>query len=186
MSDSPSDMTGNSSGKPPACRTPRLTAAASPRRWTLQLTSSLQELQIPITGRPRKASLDTPVDFSHDRWRNPSRSRRSNHSRERRPSVRPYPSPLRIVGISFLSRLWKPPCERGMVDHASRPGAAAAGAAPATTVRAGREGRVGDVEQLAARAQREQECAPVVAAFDAEALEVVTRVDVEGPEPAAS
>ena len=73
-----------------------------------------------------------------------------------------------------------------MVDHASRPVAAAAGAAPATTVRAGREGRVGDVEQLAARAQREQECAPVVAAFDAEALEVVTRVDVEGPEPAAS
>ena len=85
ISDSPSDMTGNSSGKPPDWRTPRLTACASPRRCTLQLTSSLHELQIPITGRPRNVSFVTPVDFSHERCKNPSRSVRSNHSALRRP-----------------------------------------------------------------------------------------------------
>ena len=49
---SPSDMTGNSIGKPPACHTPRLTASASPRRCALQCVSSLHELQIPIIGLP--------------------------------------------------------------------------------------------------------------------------------------
>ena len=33
---SPREMVGNSSGKPPACRTPRLTASQSWRRWLLQ------------------------------------------------------------------------------------------------------------------------------------------------------
>ncbi len=32
ISDSPSDIVGNSSGNPPACQTPRLTASATPRR----------------------------------------------------------------------------------------------------------------------------------------------------------
>ena len=49
---SPSDITGNSSGKPPACHTPRLTASANCRRWALQCVSSLHELQMPIIGRP--------------------------------------------------------------------------------------------------------------------------------------
>src|SRR5919109_2606367 len=97
-------MTGNSSGKPPAWSTPRLTASASPRRCTLQFTSSDQLLQIPITGRPRKLSSLTPVDFSHERCRNPSRSRRSSHSELRRPLAWSYP-PLRIVGMCFLSDL---------------------------------------------------------------------------------
>jgi hypothetical protein len=30
---SPSEMVGNSSGRPPACHTPRLTASATSRRW---------------------------------------------------------------------------------------------------------------------------------------------------------
>src|SRR5215470_10634289 len=100
ISDSPRDMTGNSTGKPPACRTPRLTASARPRRCTLQLTSSLHELQIPITGRSRKVSFVTPVDFSQERWRKPSRSRRSNHSLDRRRLPLPVPGTLRRVVTS--------------------------------------------------------------------------------------
>ena len=49
---SPSEITGNSSGKPPAAHTPRLTASATWRRCALQLFSSLKELQIPMTGLP--------------------------------------------------------------------------------------------------------------------------------------
>ena len=51
---SPSDITGNSRGKPPALHTPRLTASAICRRWALQLLSSDHELAMPITGRPSK------------------------------------------------------------------------------------------------------------------------------------
>ena len=49
---SPSEITGNSSGKPPAAHTPRFTASATCRRCALQLFSSLNELQMPITGLP--------------------------------------------------------------------------------------------------------------------------------------
>ena len=51
---SPSDMTGNSIGTPPASRMPRLTFSASSRRWPLQGVSSLQVLQMPMTGLPPK------------------------------------------------------------------------------------------------------------------------------------
>ncbi len=54
--DSPSDMAGNSTGKPPASSTPRLTASARSRKWPLQGVSSDQVLQMPITGRPSKES----------------------------------------------------------------------------------------------------------------------------------
>ena len=47
---SPSDITGNSIGNPPACHTPRLTAAANCRKCALQCVNSLHVLQIPITG----------------------------------------------------------------------------------------------------------------------------------------
>src|SRR5262245_10740541 len=103
ISDSPRDITGNSTGNPPACSTPRLTDSASPRRWMLQFTSSDHELQIPITGRPRNVSSVTPVDLSQDRCRKPSRSLRSNHSSLRRPPFRPPKlAPLRIVAMSLL------------------------------------------------------------------------------------
>ena len=61
---SPMAMVGNSSGKPPACHTPRLTASATARRWALQCVSSHQELQMPITGRPRKTSSPKPFAFN--------------------------------------------------------------------------------------------------------------------------
>ena len=53
---SPKDMTGNSSGKPPASYTPRLTNSASSRKWPLQGVNSLQVLQMPMTGRPSNSS----------------------------------------------------------------------------------------------------------------------------------
>ena len=53
---SPSDITGNSSGKPPASYTPRLTNSASSRKCPLQGVSSLQVLQMPMTGRPSNSS----------------------------------------------------------------------------------------------------------------------------------
>ncbi len=60
---SPSDMTGNSSGKPPASSTPALTCSAMTRKWVLQGVSSDQVLQMPITGRPSNWSWGTPRFF---------------------------------------------------------------------------------------------------------------------------
>ncbi len=71
MNISPSEMVGNSSGTPPAAQTPRFTAAATSRRWRLQLFSSLQELQIPITGLPSKTSAGKPSDRSQARRAKP-------------------------------------------------------------------------------------------------------------------
>src|SRR5262249_39081869 len=103
ISDSPRDITGNSTGNPPACSTPRLTDSASPRRWMVQVTSSYNGCKIPVTGRPRNVSSVTPVDLSQDRCRKPSRSLRSNHSSLRRPPFcLPKLAPFRIVAMSLL------------------------------------------------------------------------------------
>src|SRR3954447_7293354 len=115
-------MTGNSRGKPPACSTPRLTDSASPRRCTLQLTSSDHELQMPITGFPRKAESSKPSDLSQERCRKPSRSRGPNHAAERSSPGLPFVPRLRIVVIqSSGDRKWSaawstpppPPPQRG-------------------------------------------------------------------------
>ena len=53
---SPSDITGNSSGNPPASYTPRFTNSASSRKCPLHGVSSLQVLQMPMTGRPSNMS----------------------------------------------------------------------------------------------------------------------------------
>jgi hypothetical protein len=60
MFDSPVDMTGNSTGSPPASQTPRLTWSAIPRRCALQGVSSDQVLQMPMTGRPSNTSAGRP------------------------------------------------------------------------------------------------------------------------------
>ena len=52
ISVSPSDITGNSSGKPPASSTPCRTWSARTRKCVLHGVSSDQVLQMPITGRP--------------------------------------------------------------------------------------------------------------------------------------
>src|SRR6188768_114677 len=49
---SPRLMIGNSNGNPPASNTPRFTISACSRKWALQGVSSLNVLQIPITGLP--------------------------------------------------------------------------------------------------------------------------------------
>ena len=67
MNISPSEMVGNSSGNPPAAHTPRFTASATVRRWTLQLFSSLHELQMPMTGLPSNTSAVNPSDRIHAR-----------------------------------------------------------------------------------------------------------------------
>ncbi len=53
---SPRESTGISSGKPPACQTPRFTSSARVRRWAWQGLASLQVLRMAITGLPRKSS----------------------------------------------------------------------------------------------------------------------------------
>ncbi len=50
---SPVDITGNSSGRPPASQTPRFTRSASARKCALHGVSSDQVLQIPMTGGRR-------------------------------------------------------------------------------------------------------------------------------------
>src|SRR4051812_31171789 len=49
---SPKDITGNSTGKPPASQMPRLTNSASSRKCELHGVSSDQVLHMPITGLP--------------------------------------------------------------------------------------------------------------------------------------
>jgi len=80
ISVSPSDITGNSSGNPPASHTPRLTDSATRRRCTLQGVSSDQLLQIPMTGRPSNTSFGKPCAFIHERWMNPFLPGSPNHS----------------------------------------------------------------------------------------------------------
>ena len=60
---SPSDITGNSSGKPPASQTPRFTHSAISRKCPLQGVSSDQVLQMPMTGRPLNMSCGQPWFF---------------------------------------------------------------------------------------------------------------------------
>ena len=52
MIGSPREITGISTGKPPARSTPRFTCSARSRRCALHPATSLQLLRIPITGRP--------------------------------------------------------------------------------------------------------------------------------------
>src|SRR5262249_30046308 len=80
---SPSDITGNSSGKPPACQTPRLTASATWRRWALQCVSSLQVLQMPMIGRPSYAGSPKPSALKAARRSQPYSSGVSNQARLR-------------------------------------------------------------------------------------------------------
>ena len=87
MRGSESEITGNSSGNPPARQTPRLTCSATVRRCALQFVASLQEFAMPITGRPWKASSEKPSAFIHARWRKPLTSRPPNQCWLRSPGA---------------------------------------------------------------------------------------------------
>lgn len=78
-SGSPAEVVGNSNGTPPACQMPRLTCSASARRWMLQLVSSLQELAMPMIGRPRNESSGRPSLRNQDRCMNPVLPSAPNH-----------------------------------------------------------------------------------------------------------
>src|SRR5215475_12744340 len=77
---SPSAIAGNSSGKPPACQTPRLTDSATRCRCTLHGASSDQVVAMPITGRPSNTSGVKPWLRIHDRWFIPARPVAANHA----------------------------------------------------------------------------------------------------------
>ena len=88
MFDSPVDMTGNSSGRPPASQTPRLTCSASVRKCALHGVSSDQVLQMPMTGRPSKTSSGSPWLRIQLRWMKPSLSALPNQAADRSPRSR--------------------------------------------------------------------------------------------------
>src|SRR5262252_5010628 len=83
MFDSPSDITGNSTGNPPLSQTPRFTCSAIVRKWALQGVSSDQVLQMPITGRPSNTSSGKPWLRIQLRCPNPFLSILPNQSAER-------------------------------------------------------------------------------------------------------
>ena len=80
---SPLENTGNSTGKPPASRMPRLTCSASLRKWALQGVSSLQVLQMPMMGLPWNSWSGMPWFFIQERYMKPFLSWVPNHSAER-------------------------------------------------------------------------------------------------------
>ena len=57
---SDSESAGSSTGKPPACQTPRLTSSTRCRKCWWQGWASLQVLMIPTTGLPMKSSSHSP------------------------------------------------------------------------------------------------------------------------------
>ncbi len=67
MNVSPSESAGISSGKPPACQTPRFTSSARARKWEWQGLASLQVFRIAITGLPVKSSVPKPSCLARER-----------------------------------------------------------------------------------------------------------------------
>ena len=102
---SPSEIVGNSSGRPPAASTPRLTASASPRKCRLQLTSSDHELQMPTTGRPSRADGGDALAAHRGAVDQPARRRAGRTSGRcggpggRLPSVVESGSPMVLPGV---------------------------------------------------------------------------------------
>src|ERR1700761_8196761 len=84
---SPRAIAGNSSGKPPACHTPRLTDSATRCRCTLHGANSDQGVAIPITGPPSNTSGVNPWLRIHSRLFMPERPVAPNHVALRLPGV---------------------------------------------------------------------------------------------------
>ena len=80
---SPQENTGNSNGRPPASKTPALIWVINSRKWALQGVKSLKVLQMPMIGRPSKASSGRPLFFIQLRWMKPSLSCPPNHAWDR-------------------------------------------------------------------------------------------------------
>jgi hypothetical protein len=61
-------MVGKASGRPPAARTPLLTASTSSGKWRWQLLKSLAVSAMPTTGRA-SISREYPIDRAKERRR---------------------------------------------------------------------------------------------------------------------
>ncbi len=98
---SPSEVTGNSMGSPPASYTPRLTCSAMSRRWALHGVRSLAVWQMPMTGRPSKEWSGWPWLRSQERCTKPSTSSPPNHSWLRsRGRVAPVPGSVAGAAVA--------------------------------------------------------------------------------------
>src|SRR5215469_14021638 len=89
----------NSTGKPPACHTPRLTCSARSRRCIWHGFSSDQVLMIAMIGLPACPASSTPICRIRDLWLNERRLFEPNH-----PALRKVSGVLVIVGLSGSSR----------------------------------------------------------------------------------
>lgn len=67
-------ITGTSTGKPPACQTPRLISSTRCRKCAWQLIRSFHVFRMPITGLPSNSSVPKPDCFCRERWPNERRS----------------------------------------------------------------------------------------------------------------
>jgi hypothetical protein len=75
------DITGISTGKPPAAQTARFTASARSRRWVWQGLISDQVLMMPMTGFPMNSSWANPICSARsDARRSAGRWRRTSAS----------------------------------------------------------------------------------------------------------
>ena len=79
-SNSDSDSAGNSIGKPPAIRTPRLTSSTRDLKCMWQGCASDQVLMIAITGRSFHSSGAYPICIVRERW---PKARRSSGANQR-------------------------------------------------------------------------------------------------------
>jgi hypothetical protein len=77
------ERTGISTGKPPACQTPRFTSSARSRKCVWHWARSLQVLRTAITGRSRSSSPANPIWAIRLRCPKLRRSSGANQARER-------------------------------------------------------------------------------------------------------
>src|SRR3984957_13425338 len=95
--DSDSDSAGNSSGKPQAISTPRLTSSTRDLKCMWQGCASDQVLRIAITGRPFHSSGAYPICIARERWPKALRSSGANQRALRS-----------VSGLFFLSVMATP------------------------------------------------------------------------------
>jgi hypothetical protein len=83
---SETDITGISTGNPPAAQTARFTASARSRRWVWQGLISDQVLRMPMTGLPMNSSWPSPICSARERWPKERKSDAPNQRFERKVS----------------------------------------------------------------------------------------------------